>query len=371
MAYAIFRIEKIKSWGLLERASGHMNRRLPTPNADPSRFNPILVGSGEPSFDVREHISSAGLSPDKLRKNGVLAVRILATASPEFFRPDRAHAAGEWDKDRLDSWLSTTQDFLDKEFGENLVSAILHLDETTPHIDAVFVPVDRSPRKKGPEVRLNCARWLDGKAKLTALQDRYATALEPLGLERGVKGSRAKHQKIKRYYSTLHREAAAAKQASAQATIELKSIVAEREAATTERQRAKALAFSLEAYGDGRIIGATGDEQSPTFELRPMPSAEAKEIKKQLLPAWREAWTLVRNIGRTIEKRARNAARKATEMAMKEITEKVEHARAIASQAAAVAKHLSQVGRADAQLLNKKLNKFDSYDEKTRKGLQR
>jgi hypothetical protein len=44
---------------------------------------------------------------------------------------------------------------------------------------------------------------LGGREKLSNLQDEFAEVMEPLGLERGVKGSIAEHQKIQTYYGKL------------------------------------------------------------------------------------------------------------------------------------------------------------------------
>ena len=377
MSYAIFRAEKIKSWGLLARSAGHMNRSRPTPNADPSRTNLVLIGSGDPDADVRQHISGAGIALDGLRKNGVLAVRILATASPEFFRPDRAHRAGEWDDDRLDAWQPAAMEFLQAEFGDNLVSAIVHLDESTPHIDAIFVPIDKTPRNKGSPVRLNCARWFDGRKKLTALQDRYAAALAPLGLERGVKGSRAQHKDIKRQYATLRFEAEAALETTALTTIVLQSAVddrrdakSEKQAATDARARAEALSFGLEAFADGRILAASGDDKNPTFELKPMPKAEVEALRRRLEPAWRAVWRSVCRIAASIELRAQMAARRATAHAVKAAQESMAEtwrtAKAIGARAEHLAQFLSPEARAEGKVLNSILKREEEQKPKTR-----
>ncbi|MBG1269015.1 DUF3991 domain-containing protein, partial [Nostoc sp. WHI] len=42
--------------------------------------------------------------------------------------------------------------------------------------------------------------------KLSKLQDSYAAALAPLGIERGVKGSKATHTKVKEYYQAVNSE---------------------------------------------------------------------------------------------------------------------------------------------------------------------
>ena len=51
--------------------------------------------------------------------------------------------------------------------------------------------------------RLNAALWLDGKQKLSAMQDRYFETLKHLGLERGIKGSHAEHTTIQQFYGSL------------------------------------------------------------------------------------------------------------------------------------------------------------------------
>jgi hypothetical protein len=72
----------------------------------------------------------------------------------------------------------------------------LHLDEATPHIHAYLVPLD----EKG---KLNCRALFGGREKLSKFQDSYALAMAPLGLERGIKGSRATHTEVKEYYAAV------------------------------------------------------------------------------------------------------------------------------------------------------------------------
>ena len=69
----------------------------------------------------------------------------------------------------------------------------MHLDETTPHIHAVVFPENAKGRL--------CAKdWLGGADKLSAMQDSYARSMEGLKLERGVKGSKARHMDIRQWY---------------------------------------------------------------------------------------------------------------------------------------------------------------------------
>ncbi len=81
------------------------------------------------------------------------------------------------------AWLHET-------YGEkNVVAAILHRDEITPHIQALVVPID----ERGC---LSATRYVDGAEKLHAQQTSYARAVASLGLQRGIKGSVADHQTV-------------------------------------------------------------------------------------------------------------------------------------------------------------------------------
>jgi hypothetical protein len=75
----------------------------------------------------------------------------------------------------------------------NVVNFSVHLDEQTPHIHAVVVPLDA----KG---KLNCRHYLGGREKLQELQDSFAAAHQGIGLERGVQGSKAHHTTVKQFY---------------------------------------------------------------------------------------------------------------------------------------------------------------------------
>jgi len=67
-------------------------------------------------------------------------LRIVLSASPEYFRPDAPVAVGTWDTDRLEAWIDASMNQLRQEHGADLVFAELHLDEDTPHIHAVVAP---------------------------------------------------------------------------------------------------------------------------------------------------------------------------------------------------------------------------------------
>ncbi len=189
--YAVMRLNKLKSMGQVSSRGAHNERTRDTPNADGERLhtNERLVGSGDWLADVQARLDDA----PTIRKNAVLAYDFVFTASREFFDADDERARDE----HLAEWRDRTMAWLRDRFGaENVVAAVLHRDELTPHIQAMVVPID-------DHGRLNAREYTGGAAKLKALQDGYHAAVEDLGLTRGVKGSVATHQDVKEYYAKI------------------------------------------------------------------------------------------------------------------------------------------------------------------------
>lgn len=182
MSYAILRTKKLKSASEIARVGRHNEREQPTLNADSERtqlnidYRPEVTG---PLIDrVRRRIGDR-----QHRKDAVLAVEALMAYSPE-----AEHAL-----DPL-AWGIASVDWLEAEFGaENVVSARLHRDEKTVHVQCCIVPID-------PNDRLNCKHFLGSPRKLAALQTRYAAAVARFGLKRGEEGSKRKHVPIRDLY---------------------------------------------------------------------------------------------------------------------------------------------------------------------------
>jgi hypothetical protein len=93
MAFAIVRTAKLKTAGNLGGLNNHLERKMEVPNADPelSHLNRRKVGSGDLAKDVTNRLQAAGI--EKPRKNAVLAIEHLMTASPEAFPFKKAKAA--------------------------------------------------------------------------------------------------------------------------------------------------------------------------------------------------------------------------------------------------------------------------------------
>ena len=98
----------------------------------------------------------------------------------------------------LDAWYKENFEFAKAKYGEeNIVRFTLHLDETTPHIHCLFIPLT-------PDGRL-CANDLVKKKDLYELQDNYAEKMHHYGLERGERGSDKVHNNKQVYNGKILR----------------------------------------------------------------------------------------------------------------------------------------------------------------------
>ena len=192
--YAILRTQKLKATGAVWRSLKHAFREQPTPNADPERAaNNAHLGASS-AREAMEKVRAR--LPDKRRKDAVLAIEYLITASPEAMQAMDARGRDAYFNDAL-KWLR------ERHGGANVVYAGIHRDESTPHMYAYVVPLDESTG------RLNARKWLGGHASvLSEMQTDFAEKVGARhGLERGIKGSRAKHERVKRHYGLVNQAA--------------------------------------------------------------------------------------------------------------------------------------------------------------------
>ena len=183
------------------------------------------AGFSRKNDDKRED----GKKTRKIKQDAVIALCFVCTSDEETMK--RLEAEG-----KLDEWIEATLDWFRKEFGEeNVVSAVLHMDETTPHLHVTVVPItteEAKVRKEKPkfdengkpirkyETDENGNIILDEKGRATPVkrsykkkevtarlsakdvanpfsmnrwQEEYPKAVEKFGLKRGVKGSPQKN----------------------------------------------------------------------------------------------------------------------------------------------------------------------------------
>lgn len=213
MAYAIIRVAKMKSMGSVGGQSSHVERLRETPNADAQRLalNQRLAGTDSPVHDVQERLAAAGIEP---RKGAVLAIDVFLSASPEHFKTNHP------DDPAWKAFQQRAMAFLATEYGaSNVVHAIAHHDETSPHLHAIIVPIKTKTIKVGRKVktertenRLCCRDWLGGdRSTLSKLQTRFADQVKDLGLQRGIPGSRATHTQVRQFYTVMQETTAQAR----------------------------------------------------------------------------------------------------------------------------------------------------------------
>ncbi|MDH6356354.1 MobV family relaxase [Parabacteroides sp. PF5-9] len=216
MGFAVLHIQKPK--GNDSRTTAHIERTVQPGNADPSRkhLNDELItfpdGVGNRTQAIQYRIEHSGIIR-KIRENQVRALQIMLSGTHENMQHIQAFG-------RLDEWCKDNIEWLQDTFGkDNLVSAVLHMDEKTPHIHATVVPIVTGERRKAEVENKNgkkkyrkkpkdgtrlCADDIMTRDNLKLFQDTYAEKMEKYGLERGIKGSEARHISTAEHYRELY-----------------------------------------------------------------------------------------------------------------------------------------------------------------------
>lgn len=132
------------------------------------------------------------------KSQNVVADELMFTATNEFFK--------NMTKEDIIDWANTCMEFVYEDLGytkEQVLHSVVHLDEKTPHIHCVVVPLIKKIDKRTNTERFTISKkqYIKDKIHLSELQDKYHKRLTDKGydLERGIKGSDRKHIKIKDY----------------------------------------------------------------------------------------------------------------------------------------------------------------------------
>lgn len=188
---------------LLERHNERLNKNYSNKDIDVSRsaenyhLKQIKSDTYQQEFDkIRLKQNLKG----NLRLNGnkqstVLCEFIIASDS-EFFE--------RIGKDKTKRFFHDAYDFVTAKVGgeQFVVSAVVHMDEATPHMHVAFVPVINGKDRKGkPCKRINCSEFWKGRDSYSRLQDEYHDFITSRGhdLKRGEKGSTEKHLSVAEY----------------------------------------------------------------------------------------------------------------------------------------------------------------------------
>lgn len=163
MPYAILRFQKRKA-GSVAACERHNERKKEAYKSNPdidmecSKYNYHLVPPPRYTYkkEINRMVQEAGC---KVRKDSVMMVETLITASPEFMNslpPEEQKA-----------YFAMALDFIAERVGkQNILSAVVHMDEKTPHMHLSFVPLTEDKRLSAKEI-------VGNKRKLTQWQDRF------------------------------------------------------------------------------------------------------------------------------------------------------------------------------------------------------
>ena len=177
MPYAIMRISKCKL-GAVTRIEKHHERKKDAYKSNPD----IDVSKSHDNFHIkdppdsyrkliRKRFEEVGC---RTRKDSVVLQDSICTASPEFFQ-------GKTSRETED-FFRLAYKFYVKTFGEeNILSAVVHLDERTPHMHVCFVPITK-------DGKLSSKTLIGGPAGLVKLQDDFFShmSLHFPELKRGI-----------------------------------------------------------------------------------------------------------------------------------------------------------------------------------------
>ena len=226
--FCIMRTEKRKRTDLggiqreNTRTATEYNNRV---NPGMDVFNVTLKESSNWLQDIDNEIRAAGA---KSRSNSVLALDTIYTASPEFFQ---GKANTENDK-----FFQDCLKFHESRFG-HIISAVVHYDETTPHLHVISVPLTKDNRLSARDV-------IGNKSKMSKTQDAFFEQVgRGYGLERGV---HMDGQEKKEHISAQEHELREIRQKITRGQEELEAIEHSEESARIRAQEFKQKAAELQ-----------------------------------------------------------------------------------------------------------------------------
>lgn len=188
-------------------------------------FNVNLIQSNNWMQDIQAEIDRAGA---KTRSNSVIALDAIYTASGEFFKGKSNEECNQYFRDCLE--------FHQRKFG-HVISAVIHYDETTPHMHILSVPLTQDGRLSAREI-------VGNRTKMSQMQTAFYEQIgRDYGLERGV---HMDGQEKKEHISAQEHELREIKQAIAKGKEELEAIEHSEETARTRAQTARRTATELQ-----------------------------------------------------------------------------------------------------------------------------
>lgn len=220
-------------------------------------FNVTLKESSNWLQDINKEIQAAGA---KARSNSVLALDTLYTASPNFFQ-------GKTNAEN-DQFFQDCLKFHNDHFG-HIISAVIHYDETTPHLHVISVPLTKDGRLSARDV-------IGNKSKMSKTQDSFFEQVgRGYGLARGI---HMDGQEKKQHISAQEHELREIKQQIAKEQEKLEAIEHSEETARTRARNYRQIAAELQKQVE--VLQEERNEQHKSLLLLTEAKHKAqKEIK--------------------------------------------------------------------------------------------
>lgn len=247
-------------------ATEYNNQVKPGMNTD----NVNLIQSNNWMQDIQNEINRAGA---KTRANSVVALDAIYTASGDFFKGKSNEECNQYFRDCLQ--------FHQRKFG-HIVSAVVHYDETTPHLHILSVPLTHDGRLSAREI-------VGNRANLSRMQTEFFEQVgRGYGLERGVQMD---GQEKKKHISAQEWQLRQVKQEKAREEEELEAIKHSKQSARERATRAKEQAEQQQAknrtlkVSESEIRDSIERKQATAeqlAELNQKARQELKEVKGQL-----------------------------------------------------------------------------------------
>ena len=160
--YAILRFAKYKGpeIGHIEAHNEREKEKYASnPDVDTARSHlnfHLVMPERKYRAEAEKQIAAAGC---RTRSDSVRVVEALVTASPEFFKGKK--------KSEVKAYFTEALDFIQKhQSKDTIISAVVHMDEKTPHMQLCFVPLTEDKRLSAKEI-------VGNKKKLTWWQDEF------------------------------------------------------------------------------------------------------------------------------------------------------------------------------------------------------
>lgn len=193
MGKQVLRIESIHSLQAFSAKYKHNYRigNVPNANKEYSHLNEQIIqlpaGETYNSFFERKIMEEPYYETHKVHKNATLGYEVMFSYGTKDLPEDFS----------IQKWTEKSKEFLIDQFGrDNIASMVLHMDEGTPHIHAIVIPI-----KDG---KLSARSFLPDRQAMRDMHVKYYEYTKEVGLEPENKYIHIEHNKLGMFYANIN-----------------------------------------------------------------------------------------------------------------------------------------------------------------------